>query len=54
MLPRIHAGDPSAFFRKNLPPLTFKKHKGIEYFEVPAGTRGQRCALRNHKGVVFP
>jgi hypothetical protein len=39
---------------KNLPPSLFNKHKGIGYFEVPAGARGQRRALRNPKAVVFP
>jgi len=32
----------------------FKKNNEIGYFEVPAGARGQRRALRNHKAVVFP
>ena len=36
------------------PPSLFKKHKGRGYFEVPAGARGQRRALRNHEAVVFP
>ena len=37
-----------------LPPSLFKKHKGVGYFEAPAGARGQRRALRNPKAVVFP
>jgi hypothetical protein len=31
-----------------------KKYKGMGYFEIPAGARGQRRALRNHKAEVFP
>jgi hypothetical protein len=43
----------SGLRQKSCPPSLFKKHKGIGYFEVPAGARGQRRALRNHKAVVF-
>jgi hypothetical protein len=37
----------------SLPPWIHfsKKHKGIGYFEVPAGARGQRRALRNQGGI---
>jgi hypothetical protein len=36
------------------PGSLFKKLEGIGSFEVPAGARGQRRALRNHEAVVFP
>jgi hypothetical protein len=43
----------SGLRQKSCPPSLFKKHKGIGYFEVPAGARGQRRALRNNEAVVF-